>query len=35
MTTGQGDGQETGEDRGRDAGQNDTSQGKEPDAYRL
>ena len=35
MTTGQDDGQEIGMDRGRDAGQNDTSQGKESDAYRL
>jgi hypothetical protein len=35
MITGQDNGQDTGEDRGRDAGQNDTSQGKEPDAYKL
>ena len=39
MTAGQDngpdDGQDTGEDRGRDAGQNDTSQRKELDAYRL
>ena len=35
MTAGQDDGHDTGKSRGRDAGQNDTSQGKELDAYRL